>query len=117
VLDQAVRDSLGAWYAEAIRDSQIVPVGDPQLDLSDLPSEGERLEFSIEIGVLPKAQLGDYDGLEVPRRETAVEEQQIDQEIEGVRERPGKAGDRRARGRRGRLRGDRLRRLAAGATD
>jgi trigger factor len=87
VLDQAVRDSLGAWYAEAIRDSQIVPVGDPQLDLSDLPSEGERLEFSIEIGVLPKAQLGEYDGLEVPRRETAVEEQQIDQEIDGVRER------------------------------
>ncbi len=87
VLDQAVRDSLAAWYAEAIRDSQIVPVGDPQLDLADLPSEGERLEFSIEIAVLPKAQLGDYDGLEVPRREAAVEQQQIDQEIDGVRER------------------------------
>jgi trigger factor len=87
VLDQAVRDSLAAWYAEAIRDSQIVPVGDPQLDLADLPSEGERLEFSIEIAVLPKAQLGDYDGLEVPRREAAVEQQQIDQEIDDVRER------------------------------
>ncbi|HEX3434969.1 MAG TPA: trigger factor [Solirubrobacteraceae bacterium] len=87
VLDQAVRDSLAAWYAEAIRDSQIVPVGDPQLDLADLPSEGERLEFSIEIAVLPKAQLGDYDGLEVPRREAVVEPQQIEQEIDAVRER------------------------------
>jgi trigger factor len=87
VLDQAVRDSLAGWYAEAIQDAQIVPVGDPQLDLSDLPGEGEELEFSIEIGVLPKAELGDYDGLEVPRRETAVDERQIEQEIDAVRER------------------------------
>lgn len=87
VLDQAVRDSLGGWYAEAIQDSQIVPVGDPQLDLSDLPAEGQELEFSIEIGVLPKAELGDYEGLEVPRRETAVDEAQVEQEIDGVRER------------------------------
>ena len=87
VLDQAVRESLAGWYAQAIQASGIVPVGDPQLDLSDLPPEGRELEFSIEIGVLPKAQLGDYDGLEVPRREPAVSEQQIEQEIDGVRER------------------------------
>jgi trigger factor len=87
VLDQAVRDSLAGWYAEAIQDAQIVPVGDPQLDLSDLPGEGQELEFSIEIGVLPKAELGDYDGLEVPRRETAVDERQVEQEIDAVRER------------------------------
>jgi trigger factor len=87
VLDQAVRDSLAGWYAQAIQASGIVPVGDPQLDLSDLPGEGAELEFSIEIGVLPKAQLGDYRGLEVPRREPAIEEEQIEREIDGVRER------------------------------
>jgi trigger factor len=87
VLDQAVRDSLAGWYAQAIQTSGIVPVGDPQLDLADLPPEGRELEFSIEIGVLPKAQLGDYDGLQVPRREPAIEEQQIEREIDGVRER------------------------------
>lgn len=87
VLDQAVRDSLAGWYAEAIQESGIVPVGDPQLDLADLPPEGGQLEFSIEIGVLPKAQLGDYDCLEVPRREPVVEEQQIEGEIDGARER------------------------------
>jgi trigger factor len=87
VLDQAVRDSLAGWYAQAIQASGIVPVGDPQLDLADLPPDGGELEFSIEIGVLPKAQLGDYDGLEVPRREPAIEEEQIEREIDGVRER------------------------------
>jgi trigger factor len=87
VLEQAVRDSLSSWYAEAIETSGIVPVGDPQLDLSDLPPEGEKLEFSIEIGVLPEAELGEYQGLEVPRREPVVEQAQIDQEIDAMRER------------------------------
>ncbi len=87
VLDQAVRESLSSWYAEAIETAGVVPVGDPQLDLAGLPGEGEALEFSIEIGVLPTAVLGEYEGLEAPRREAAVEEQQVDREIEAMRER------------------------------
>ena len=48
---------------------------------------GEALEFSIEIGVLPKAELGNYEGLEVARREPVVAEEQIQQEIDATRER------------------------------
>jgi trigger factor len=87
VLDQAVRDSLSRWYVEAIAAAGLVTVGDPKLDLSDLPGEGEALEFSIEIGVLPKAELGDYEGVEAPRREPVAEQEQIDREVEGMRER------------------------------
>jgi len=87
VLDEAVRHSLRGWYAEAIRASEIVPVGDPAVDLGDLPEQGAALEFSIEIGVLPVAELGEYSGLEVGRREPEVAEEQIEQEIEAMRER------------------------------
>ncbi len=87
VLEEAVRDTLSSWYSAAIETAGIVPVGDPQLDLGELPPQGEALEFSIEIGVLPKAELGSYRGLEVGRREPEVEEAQIDQEIEAMRER------------------------------
>ena len=54
VLDEAVRNSLGAWYTDAITEAGIEPVGDPKLDLGDLPDEGEPLAFSIEIGVRPR---------------------------------------------------------------
>src|SRR3712207_5151870 len=75
VLDQAVRDSLGNWYVDAIGDSGVSPVGDPNLDLPDnLPDEGQPLTFSIEIGVRPKAQLGEYKGVEVERRKPAVDD-------------------------------------------
>jgi len=87
VLEEAVRDTLGNWYSDAIDTAGIVPVGDPQLDLADLPQRGSALEFSIEIGVLPTARLGEYKGLEVPRREVLLDEDAVQHEIEGLRER------------------------------
>lgn len=87
VLEEAVRDTLGNWYADAIETAGIVPVGDPQLDLSDLPQQGAALEFSIEIGVLPSATLGEYKGLEVGRREVSIDEQELQRELDGLRER------------------------------
>lgn len=102
VLDEAVRESLGRWYTEAVDASGIVPVGDPKLDIAELPGEGEPLTFSIEIGVRPTAQLGEYRGLEVGRREPEVPEEAVERELEGVREqmaklesvqRPAETGD------------------------
>jgi trigger factor len=87
VLDEAVRDSLATWYTAAIDAARVVPVGEPQLDLGDLPGQGEPLRFSIEIGVRPKAVLGDYKGLEVGRREPDVSDEAIGQEVDRLRER------------------------------
>ncbi len=87
VLEQAIRESLSTWYAAAIAESGILPVGDPKIELGELPAAGEELGFSVEIGVLPVAKLGAYRGLEVPRREPAADEQQVESEIEKVRER------------------------------
>jgi trigger factor len=87
VLDEALRRALGRWYADAIEEAGISPVGEPELDMGDLPDEGQPLSFSIEIGVRPSAKLGEYKGLEVGRREPVVEEGQIEQELEGLRER------------------------------
>ena len=86
VLEEAVRETIPSWYSDAIARAGIVPVGDPQLDLGELPPKGEALEFSIEIGVLPKATLGEYKGLEVGRREPLAADEQVEQEVQAVRE-------------------------------
>ena len=90
VVDEAVRESLGVWYRAAIDDARIIPVGEPDVDLSELPKEGEPLKFSIEIGVRPKAELGEYKGLEVEKREPGVQDSVIDEELEKLRERAAK---------------------------
>ncbi|MDQ6730171.1 MAG: trigger factor [Actinomycetota bacterium] len=87
VLDEALRSALGTWYVEALDGAGIAPVGDPDLDVGDLPAHGQPLAFSIEIGVRPEAQLGTYKGLEVGRREPDVSDQAIDAEIEQMRDR------------------------------
>ncbi len=87
VLDEAVRSSIGGWYADAIDAAGIVPVGEPKLDLGELPPAGEPLSFSIEIGVRPTATLGEYLGLEVGRREPHVDDKRVAHELEHLRER------------------------------
>jgi trigger factor len=87
VLDETVRGALGRWYLDAIDDAGIHPVGDPDLDLGDLPGQGQPLHFTIEIGVRPTARLGDYKGVEVGKREPTVDEEGIEGEIEALRER------------------------------
>ena len=70
VLEQAIRDSLPEWYERALLGSGISPVGDPSVELVSTPeAEGEPLAFKFEIGVRPRAELGDYRGLEVGRAE------------------------------------------------
>jgi len=86
VLDEAVRSSIGGWYADAIGAAGVVTVGEPKLDLGDLPPAGEPLAFSIEIGVRPTARLGEYLGLEVGRREPQADEERVAHELEHLRE-------------------------------
>jgi len=86
VLDEAVRRGLPGWYEEAVTGAGIQTVGDPQVDLTDLPEKGSPLAFTIEIGVVPPARLGDYKGLDVGRREPKVDDQEVEAELERLRE-------------------------------
>jgi trigger factor len=87
VLDEALRSSLGNWYVDAIDEAGIATVGEPDLNVGDLPGEGQPLTFSIEIGVLPKPKLGTYKGLEVGKREPQADDAAIDAELERMRDR------------------------------
>src|SRR3954469_23110893 len=86
VLTQALESSLGDWYERAMVESGVNPVGDPKLDLSDLPEEGKPLRFSIEVAVRPGAELGEYKGIEVGRAEPEVPAEAVDTEINRLRE-------------------------------
>jgi trigger factor len=87
VLDEAVRGFLPQWYVDAVDAAGIAPVGEPSLDVGDLPARGEPLTFSIEVGVRPKAQLGPYRDLEVGRAEPQAADEAIDREIDTLRDR------------------------------
>jgi trigger factor len=87
VLEEAIREALPEWYERALLGSGIAPVGDPSVEVVSTPeAEGEPLAFKFEIGVRPKAELGEYKGLEVGRAEPEPPEELVDREVERIRE-------------------------------
>ncbi len=86
VVEQALRDSLPEWYERALLDSGLATIGDPKLDVGELPAEGEALEFSIEVGVRPTAELGEWRGTEVGKAEAEVADDALQAELDRLRE-------------------------------
>jgi len=86
LLDEAVRRALPNWYEEAVQDAGIATVGSPDVDLSDLPDKGDALSFSFEVAVRPPATLGAVKGVEAPRREPEVAEEDVENEVGRLRE-------------------------------
>lgn len=86
VLDEAIRTSIGRWYLESIDAAEIHPIGEPELDLGEMPADGQPLTFSYEIGVRPVAKLGDISKLEVEKREPKADPEVVEQQIETMRQ-------------------------------
>jgi len=85
VVDETIRSSLGHWYSEAVDGARLAIVGQPEVELGELPAAGEPLVFSFEVGVRPVAKLGKYKGLKVERREASAAPEAIDEQIEELR--------------------------------
>src|SRR3954469_11562341 len=87
LLDEAIRPGMADWYEEAVNSAGIAAVGHPKLDVGTVPEgKGEPLTFSVEVAVRPPATLGDWKGVEAPRREPEVKDEQVDAELEAMRE-------------------------------
>lgn len=86
VVQEMLRSALGDWYSEAVSETGIVPIDEPDLDLEKVPDEGD-LTFTATVQVRPKATLGDYAGLEVGRAEVEVPEGSLEAQLEALRER------------------------------
>jgi len=102
VVEKAVQDGLKHWWRAALDDAGVASVGQPRLDVTSNPADGGPLEFSIEIGVRPAAELGPYKGMEVGRREAEIEPDAVEAELQTLREslarpeavaRPARQGD------------------------
>ena len=87
VFEEALRDALPDWYQAAVYDSGVVPIGNPDVEVINAPTaEGEPVEFKFEVGVRPKAELGEYLGLEVEKPDTVAPGHIIERELDKLAE-------------------------------
>ncbi len=82
---EALQDGLPNWYSEAVIESDLRPIDRPEISFDDALDEEAGFKFSATVEVRPEAKLGQYKGLEVPKREISVTDEETDEQLEEMR--------------------------------
>ncbi|GGP13602.1 trigger factor [Oceanobacillus neutriphilus] len=82
----AVDIVLPGAYSKAVDEAEIFPIAQPSIDIDQI-EKGQPLVFTAEVEVKPEVKLGEYKGLEVEEQSVEVTDEDVEQEIENLRER------------------------------
>jgi trigger factor len=90
IRSEVMRELLPDAVQKAIDKHGLEPLGEPQLDLetaAGLDPLGEQpITFHVTLEVLPEITLGNYKGIDIPRRTRPVKDEDVDRVIENLRE-------------------------------
>ncbi|WP_019715279.1 trigger factor [Bacillus spizizenii] len=73
-------------YPKAVEEAGIEPVDRPEIDVEKI-EKGESLIFTAKVTVKPEVKLGDYKGLGVEKDDTAVTDEDVQNELKALQER------------------------------
>jgi trigger factor len=100
---EAVDSHIGGWFWSAAARSGVRAISDPQYEFELPSSPDEAWSFAATVDVQPLPEIVDWTTLEVPRIEAEVPQEQVDAELEALRdsvaelapagERPAREGD------------------------
>ncbi len=88
VRQETLERAIPEWGDEALRDAGLWEntVGTTDLEMGALDENAEYL-FSLKVQTMPVPVLGEYKGLEVPKRAVSVTEEQVSEQLDQMRER------------------------------
>ncbi|MGH8896232.1 MAG: trigger factor [Egibacteraceae bacterium] len=84
--EEAARDSLPSFYAEAVQAEGLPVVGRPSFAVATF-EDGKDAEFTATVEVQPEVELPDYTTVQVAHPEWEVADEQVDHELGALRER------------------------------
>ena len=86
VLDEAVNEALPKLYVQALQDNDLQPLAQPEIEITRF-EDNETLEFTAEIDVRPEIALPEYDGIEVTVDDITVSDEDVEEQVQSLRER------------------------------
>jgi trigger factor len=88
VIGEFIEASVPQYYREALREHDLAPIADPDLDLQEV-EEGKPFLFTATVEVRPRLKLeaSDYTGVTVTRPATQVTDAEVDEVLDRLRER------------------------------
>lgn len=84
--DDALNDVLPEAYEAALKESGLDVVARPEFDVEEI-KDGEPVVFTALVTTRPEVKLGEYKGIEVEKVDYTVSDEDVDKEINSVRER------------------------------
>ena len=86
VLEEVINDAVPKAYETALREQEIVPVGRPEVDVTEI-EDGQHVTFTAEVDVRPEFDLPDYKAITVEVEPATATEEAIDEHIDNLRTR------------------------------
>lgn len=84
--EDAINEVCPEAYEEAIKEHNLEPVDRPSIDILEIES-GKGIVFKAEVTVKPEVELGQYKGIEVEKKEYNVTDEDVENELEILRNR------------------------------
>lgn len=86
IYHEALKELLPVFYNQAVKELNLKPITQPQFDVKTIGEE-EGLVFNAKVEVKPEVKLGSYKGIEVETLDIEVKEEEINEQLEMLRER------------------------------
>jgi trigger factor len=84
--EQAIRDAVPDYYLKAVEVEDLDTIAPPEFEITSGQEEGD-VEFDAVVEVRPQAEIEGYDSLQVTVPDPAVPDEEIDAQVDGLRER------------------------------
>ena len=88
ILDQVVNEALPSRYGQAVTESDVRPLGQPEIEVTK-KEYGEELVFTAEVDVRPDFTLPDLSALKITVDPITVSDEDVDKELQSLRARFG----------------------------
>ena len=88
VLEQVVQHAIPEVYSEVVRENQVRVLGQPDIEVTRL-EDNDTLAFTAEVDVAPQLELPSLENLAVTVDDVEVTDEEIDQQVDVMRERFG----------------------------
>ena len=79
-MEDAVNSLVPQEYTKALGECDLEIVSQPEINVTQM-EPGKALIFTADVAVKPEVTLGDYKGVEVPKSEIAVTDEEVDAEV------------------------------------
>ena len=83
--EEAVNEALPDAYSAAVKEQELEVVGYPEVELLSVNQEG--FSFKATVAVYPEVTLGQYKGVEAPKAEVSVSDEDVENRIKEMADR------------------------------